>query len=46
MIEFARSRFSRDAMRALLADALRPQRATVPSPHRLATVPAGLRAGA
>jgi glycosyltransferase involved in cell wall biosynthesis len=46
MLEFARSRFSRDAMRALLADALRPQRATVPSPRRLATVPAGLGAGA
>jgi GT2 family glycosyltransferase len=47
MIEFARAHFSRDAMRSVLVEALRPDRSTVTTPHRLATVrPADLRAGA
>jgi O-antigen biosynthesis protein len=47
MIEFARARFSRDAMRTVLVDALRPDRTTLTAPHRLATVAVtGLRAGA
>jgi len=47
MIEFAKGRFSRDAMRIALADALRSERATITPPHRVASVPAaGLRAGA
>jgi len=46
-IEFARSRFSRDAMSAVLAEALRHDRATVTTTHRLKTVrAAGLRAEA
>jgi glycosyltransferase involved in cell wall biosynthesis len=47
MIEFARARFSRDAMRNALAEALRLDRSRVTRPQRLATLPAGgLRAGA
>jgi len=47
MIEFARSRFSRDAMRAVLAEALRHDRAIVTTTHRMKTVrAAGLRAEA
>jgi len=47
MIEFAKARFSRDAMRTVLGEALRPDRTTVSAPHRLSAVPAaGLRAGA
>jgi glycosyltransferase involved in cell wall biosynthesis len=47
MIDFAKGRFSRDAMRTVLADALRPDRATVTPSHRVPSVrAAGLRAGA
>jgi len=47
MIEFAKARFSRGAMHAALAEALRLDRATVTAPHRLTTVRAAdLRAGA
>jgi GT2 family glycosyltransferase len=47
MIEFARARFSREVMSAVLADALRPQQATITAPRRSPTVrPADLRAGA
>jgi O-antigen biosynthesis protein len=47
MIEFAKVRFSREAMRTALADALRPQRVTVTTPRRPTTVRAAdLRAGA
>jgi O-antigen biosynthesis protein len=47
MIDFARARFSREAMRTVLVDALRPQRATITTPRRSTTVrPADLRAGA
>jgi O-antigen biosynthesis protein len=47
MIEFAKLRFSRDAMHTALAEALRHDRATVTTPHRLTTVRAAdLRAGA
>jgi O-antigen biosynthesis protein len=47
MIEFAKVRFSREAMRTTLADALRPQRVTVTTPRRPTTVRAAdLRAGA
>src|SRR5207244_1697243 len=47
MIEFAKARFSRDAMRTALLEALRPGRTTITAPHRLPTVPTtSLRAGA
>ncbi len=47
MIEYARSRFSRDALRTVLAEALRQNRATVTTPQRMTNVQAtGLRAGA
>jgi O-antigen biosynthesis protein len=47
MIEFARSRFSRQAMRTVLAEALRSDRATATTPHRMPTVrTADLGAGA
>jgi O-antigen biosynthesis protein len=47
MIEFAQARFSRDAMRMVVAEALRPDRTTITASHRLPTVPAtSLRAGA
>ena len=47
MIEYAKSRFSRDALRTVLAEALRQNRATVTTPQRMTNVQAtGLRAGA
>jgi glycosyltransferase involved in cell wall biosynthesis len=46
MIEFARARFSRDAMRAVLSEVLRHDRATVTTSNRLTAVQAaGLQAG-
>jgi len=47
MIDFARARFSRDAMRTTLSEALRQDRSIVTTPHRLTAVRAAdLRAGA
>ena len=47
MIEFAKTRFSRDAMRQALSESLRADRAKLTKPHRRATVPAAsLQAGA
>lgn len=47
MIDFARARFGREAMRTLLADALRPNGVAITTPRRPTTVRAAdLRAGA
>ncbi len=47
LIEFARARFSRDAMRRSLSDALRADRATMTTPHKVPSTQAtGLRVGA
>jgi hypothetical protein len=47
MIEYARGRFSREAMRSVLSDSLRPQRPAAAAPPRTAAVLAdGVRAGA